>query len=345
MTNELEEQVREELATSAHGWTDRIDHDRVLADGRRALRQRSLRRVAVAVAAAVVAGALGWAGLAGALGRGAMPGVVATPSPAPSTVTMNRVTFDLTGVHGADYARLELTLTTDGTVWMSGTDASGEVRFTTSIAAVYVTAHGATIDVGVPAVLGLVPGDSRWILPVTSGTAAVTTDVRKLPSGGQSAYLATFSSGGASQFDGVCWAGADGEVHPSDGSSTAHTDLDFEGHRGTFFFTDLNDKTRLTFRGDGGGSFSFDSKGGGYRPYVASERVGTSTRSMLVALLPSNATNPSVKVADPSVIWTTLDVAGRTLVVVSGTSDTMAGMVRSISYTDEADGPVIQRVR
>lgn len=345
MTNELEEQVREELATSAHGWTDRIDHDRVLADGRRALRQRSLRRVAVAAAAAVVAGALGWAGLAGALGRGAMPGVVATPSPAPSTVTMNRVTFDLTGVKGADYARLEVTLTTDGTVWMSGTDASGDVRFTTSIAAVYVTAHGATIDVGVPAVLGLVPGDPRWILPVTSGTAAVTTDVRKLPSGGQSAYLATFSSGGASQFDGVCWPGADGEVYQSDGSSPAHTDLDFDGHRGTFFFTDLNDRTRLTFHADSGNSFSFEANGSRYRPYFASAHDSAGTRSMAVALLPWNATDPAVDLADASATWTTLGVAGRTVVVVSGTSDTMAGMVRSISYTDEADGPVVQRVR
>lgn len=343
--NELEEQVRDELTTSAHGWVDRTDPDRVLAEGRRALRQRSLRRLAVAAAVAVVAGAIGWAGLASGFGRSATPAVVATPSPVPSTVTMNRVTFDLTGVRGADYARLEATLTTDGTLWLSGTDASGDVRFTTSVEGVNASdLNGITIDVGVPAVVGLIADNARWIEPVTSGQATLTSEVRKLPEGDFSVYLVVFEAGTASQFKGVCWEGADGEVHQSDGVSIAHTDLDFDGLRGTFFFTDLKGVNQLTFRSDTGHSFSFEGKGSHYRPYFSAESDSTGTRSMMVALLPWNATDASVDLADPAASWTTIEVAGRTVVVVSGTADTMAGMVHSISYTDEVDGPVVQAV-
>ncbi len=345
MTNDVEEQVREELAASAHGWIDRIDHDRVLTDGRRALRRRSLRRAAMVTGAVAAIAVLGWAGLASGFGRSATPAVVATPSPAPSTVALNRVTFDLSGVRGANYARLEITLTTDGTLWMSGMATDGDVRFTSSIEALYASTHGVMTDVGVPVVVGLIPGTPRWIMPVTTGSTGVVSDVRRLPAGDESVYLVVFGSGKAPRLAGVCWGGVDGEVHESSGTSLASTALDFDGHRGTFFFTDFEDVSRLMFHGDSGNSFSFEANGSRYRPYFSSEHDSAGARSMAVALLPWNATDPAVDLADPSATWTTLEVAGRTVVVVSGTSDTMAGMVRSMSYTDATDGRVTRPVR
>jgi hypothetical protein len=341
---DLEDRLRDELRTSAGAWEDRLDQNHVLDDGRRALRTRALRRIASVTAAAVVVAGLGWAGLSGRLTGTAPTVVAATPVPsANATAAVPAIaTFELPGTIAADYDTLTVSFSGDR-IYVSGLNAEGVVTYTASVPALEVYKHRLTLDLGVPAVVGVFPGAATWVDPAVTGDHTVVSAVQ-VTSGG-SVYLVAFGTGQPSALKGVTFGTAEGQVEEDSGEVLVHTDLDFAGHRGAFYFSDQTGTRRLAFHSEDGNSFAFDVTGSAVRPHFSATGTGQGRRSMVVAVLPWNATEPDVEVAEPGATWTQVDVAGRTVVVVAGTADTMTGVARSISWTDEVSGRVTQKIR
>jgi hypothetical protein len=346
--NDLEERLRAELLDAAADIDPEVDADALLASGHRARNNRTVRRIAVGTAFALVAGGLGWAGLGYQAGRGTAP-VLATPSPIPSSAmaatpgSSDSVTFGLDGASlpsGADAKSIEVTATMEAgggyTVDLMVVAKDG----TTSTA--HKTSEGdqlAWAQLGPRLFVGFVPHRVDWIQYIDKKSdvfGANTSDDRTFDRLDATAvYRVSDKAGNYGGLKAYIWKGSDGVFHNSLGQVVPSATITLSGSKqvGTFF---LDKALNVLAFQQGGGTGSTDVQSDQVQSIFgwAGEGGGVAVGGLL---LPEGATNPKLVSKGTGLEWASAELEGRLAIVASarmpnGTEE----VVHSITYTDAA---------
>lgn len=354
--NDLEERLRAELLDAAADIDPEVDADALLASGHRARNNRTVRRIAVGTAFALVAGGLGWAGLGYQTGRGAAP-VLATPSPIPSSAmaatpgSSDSVTFGLDGASlpsGADAKSIEVTATMEAgggyTVDLMVVAKDG----TTSTA--HKTSEGdqlAWAQLGPRLFVGFVPHRVDWIQYIDKKSdvfGANTSDDRTFDRLDATAvYRVSDKAGNYGGLKAYIWKGSDGVFHNSLGQVVPSATIALSGSKqvGTFF---LDKALNVLAFQQGGGTGSTDVQSDQVQSIFgwAGEGGGVAVGGLL---LPEGATNPKLVSKGSGLEWASAELEGRLAIVASarmpnGTEE----VVHSITYTDAAGKRVTKRL-
>jgi hypothetical protein len=354
--NDLEERLRAELLDAAADIDPEVDADALLASGHRARNNRTVRRIAVGTAFALVAGGLGWAGLGYQAGRGTAP-VLATPSPIPSSAmaatpgSSDSVTFGLDGASlpsGADAKSIEVTATMEAgggyTVDLMVVAKDG----TTSTA--HKTSEGdqlAWAQLGPRLFVGFVPHRVDWIQYIDKKSdvfGANTSDDRTFDRLDATAvYRVSDKAGNYGGLKAYIWKGSDGVFHNSLGQVVPSATITLSGSKqvGTFF---LDKALNVLAFQQGGGTGSTDVQSDQVQSIFgwAGEGGGVAVGGLL---LPEGATNPKLVSKGSGLEWASAELEGRLAIVASarmpnGTEE----VVHSITYTDAGGKRVTKRL-
>lgn len=166
--NDLEEQLRVDLRAATSDIDSDLDAEALLATGRGLRRNRTMRRISVAVAASLAVGVVGWVGVANQAMRGTSPVVVATPSPtaaSPSVPSPGTASAEISMAarfsHApATFSTVKITASSDGSTVTAQVRAyrSGEQVASATVEQKLADERPGLVRLGDHGVVALVPG-------------------------------------------------------------------------------------------------------------------------------------------------------------------------------------------
>lgn len=345
--NDLEERLRADLLDATADIDPEVDADALLASGHRTRNNRTVRRIAVGTAFALVAGGLGWAGLGYQAGRGTAP-VLATPSPIPSSTmaatpgSSDSVTFGLDGASlpsGADAKSIEVTATMEAgggyTVDLMVVAKDG----TTSTA--HRTSEGddlAWAQLGPRLFVGFVPHRVDWIQYIDKKPGGVfgasSSDERAFD--GLDATAVYRVSDKAGTYEGLkayLWKGSDGVFHNSLGQVVPSETVTLSGSKqvGTFY---LDKALNVLGFQQGGGTASAEVGSDQVQTFFgwAQDGGGLAVGGLV---LPEGATDPKLASKGTGLEWASVNLGGRVAIMASARmANGTDPVVHAITYTD-----------
>jgi len=328
-----------------------VDADALLAAGHRVRRTRTLRRAVSGVATVLTVGLLSY----GVIAHRTVAGI---PEPAQAPSKMTSAPTDGTASATLElrdkkrtgpYQKIALTVTRAGNDLKTTAelyDGDGMLLATEAMLSRMDDPYG-TVQMGVDPLWGMIPEVAGGIsLAVEAQKGRIWSEYLVLERIGVTVYAAGFDEAAdAAKLATVVWQDKDHRVHQFDDTVLSTWLVDFDGHQGYFYVEPQVDS--FGYHDEGGNGFSFPLSGAdaAVRFYYSGVGGNGKMEAMVVGLIPPFASDPAVTVAMPSVKWTTLDLGNRTLVVASGQSDTLAGLVKSVTYTDAKGRRITQSVK
>ena len=328
-----------------------VDADELLAAGHRLWRTRTLRRAASGVAGVIAVSLLSFGVIADRALTG-VPEPAQSPSPTASAATDGTAsaTFEL-----PDGGRTGRNQTLTFTVTRRGEDLTTETvlydragtRLNHETMASRMGDLAGTVQSGSDLVWGMVPAVASGLsLSVNDAQGRIRSEYRVLQSIGVTVYVADFDEpADAAKPARITWPGRNGEDPLSPDRGPVTVAIDFDGYQGDFYLQPHLDTVGYAGRDGNGFSFRISEADSAVRLMYSGAGTGGTMWAMVVALLPPLAGHPTVAVAHSDVTWTTVHLGDRTLLVASGRSDTLAGLVKSVTYTDAGGKRVTQSAK
>ena len=328
-----------------------VDADALLAAGHRLWRTRALRRAASGVAGVIAISLLSFSVIADRAPTG-VPEPAQSPSPTASAATDGTAsaTFELPdgGLTGRQQT-LTFTVTRRGEDLTTETvlyDRDG-TRLNHETTQSRTGDLPGTVQSGSDPLWGMVPAVAPGLsVTVNDPQGRIRSDYRVLQPIGVTVYVADFDQpADAAKIARITWPGRNGEDPQAPDRGPVTAAIDFNGHQGDFYLQRHLDTVGYAGRDGNGFSFRISEADSAARFMYSGAGTGATMWAMVVALLPPLAGHPTVAVAHSDVTWTTVHLGDRTLVVASGRSDTLAGLVKSVTYTDAGGKRVTQSVK
>jgi hypothetical protein len=348
--NELDEQLRDELAASADAFAPSTDFDAVLAQAHRARRVRTARRVVALVAVIAVAGAVSWSTSARWMLGGpapilATPSPVATSSPSPrpsvSPGTQERVTLGSADGLSDPVTQLEVTAerlsapdsyqlnftvtTTDGEVQRVRPEPSGDGR--------------AALGGSGRLLVALIPGridDIYWSDRQYGAADRIAPEkiaVRYLPQVDATVAVAMANVNVDAAAMGCVWLGTDGTGNDCSAGSVASVGLTLptSGRSATFIWDKSLGVDAMIL--PGGRLWAAEDAS---EPSWGAISSGDELTTMVV--LPRGASNPQPSFEGDGVEWATGSFEERQVILASSTAPSyVRSAVSQVTYRT-ADG-------
>ncbi|MGV8910690.1 MAG: hypothetical protein ACOH1Y_17065 [Propionicimonas sp.] len=343
---DTEDRLRAELGELRQRELDLgLDPDALLDAGHRRITRRATQRLIGGVAAVLVVGVVAVGAISGRTLGGlpdpaqtlAVPGVSASVRVVVSSaVSEPPLRVDVTAAREGDELRITAaSLAVDGSI---SSTVSADRHVGQPIGE-------ALVPLGNNVYLGVLPGRAQWIDPVVDDGSRgwVATGRGVLPSLNVTAYLLLVDSADLSTLSDLIWQAEDGTVRTGTGVTLPSANLNFEGHRGTFY---LDQRTKLfglhSSEGNSGGPID---EGTHFLPDMGATRTDGRWIRFGYGLLPRGARDPELLLDHPSAKWTQLSLGDRVLIVITGeTANEKADLVTSINFTDAAGVRVTQDV-